>query len=723
MKNANKMMSLFLSVTGQNRKSSIQSSNRILSLALLTLLALASAVPSHAQRRTMPTYVPPAPQYHPAPQTQPRPAPQPQPRPTQPQYTPPAQSVPQHRTESTQQRQPQTAPHPQESPREQVHQQQDQARQQKELQKQQQKQLKDQARQQNEKEKQQQKQKKDQARQQKEQLKQMEKQQKESARQQKELQKQEKSKKGGVSAPTASAKNSNARSSSPSAPKDPVSDAGSGKVLTSSQSQATIQRLNSARSNMSGINHRPLPSGDVTLHSNGGMTVKAEGGRQYGVRSNGTIASYGDRGRAISFDKSGKISSIHTANLDIYRGTQGQRTIISRRADGSKVVSTGRHSGYVERNVVVNNKTYIQRTTVVNQHVYTNTFVANSHGSVVLAGFVPPAFFAPRFYGWAYYPWAAPISFGWGWAGAPWYAGPNPYFVASPMYPSAAFLLTDYMIGDTLATAYAMHNDAAMDDDGGAAYTADADMPADDNSEASSGQQETIHADVTTPITQDIKSQIAEEVKGEIVNDNVEASNPSQSSFDVLPSVLRNANHVFVVSTDLDVTTTDEQLCALQAGDMLQLLSPADSDATVVQLRVASSKRMDCPVGILVSVSLPDLQDMQNNFQARVEAGLEMLRNDQGRGGLPAAPSDTLAASPRPAVEGLAPISAADSSALARSTKTAGRSDRVAGCIFGLLRRRSTQLAASSRMLPFFSYRDEFDIIVYNFPGRDSAKR
>jgi chemotaxis protein histidine kinase CheA len=681
MKNANKVISLFLSVTGLSRirKSSMKSGRRIMSLALLSMVALAPAIPSHAQRRTAtyptPTYVPPAPQYRPAPQTQSRPAPQPQPRPAQPQYNPPAQSAPQHRTESTQQRPPQTAPSTQESTREQVHQQQDQARQ-KELQKQQQKQLKDQTRQKKDQEKQQQqqkkeqekqqeKQKKDQARQQKEQQKEIEKQQKEQARQQKESQKQEKSKKGASSAHSASGKNSVPQSLTPSAAKGPTSSSMSGKVLTSSQSQATIQRLNSARSNMSGINHRPLPSGDVTLHSNGGMTVKAEGGRQYGVRYNGTIASYGDRGRAISFDKSGKISSIHTANLDIYRGTQGQRTIISRRADGSKVVSTGRHSGYVERNVVVNNKTYIQRTTVVNQHVYTNTFVANSHGSVVLAGFVPPAFFAPRFYGWAYYPWAAPISFGWGWFGAPWYAGPNPYFVASPMYPSAAFWLTDYMIGDTLATGYELDNDAAtMDHDGGAAYTADADMPADDNSEASSGQQATIHANVTTPITPEIKSQIAEEVKGEIVNDNVEASNPSQSSFDVLPSVLSNPNHVFVVSTDLDLTTTDQQLCALQAGDMLQLLSPAASDASFVQLRVASSRRMDCPAGILVTVSLPDLQDMQNNFQARVEAGLGMLRNDQGRGGLPAAPPDTVADSPRPAVEGLAPVSAAESSAV-----------------------------------------------------------
>jgi hypothetical protein len=416
---------------------------------------------------------------------------------------------------------------------------------------------------------------------------------------------------------------------------------------------------------MNGINRRPLPSGEVTLHSNGRMTLTAAGGRQYGVRSNGTIASYSDREKAVSFDKRGKISSIHTANLDIHHSPQGQRTIISRRGDGSKVVSTGSHSGYVERSVVANNKTYILRTTIVNQRAYASTFVAYNHGGLVLAGFVPPVFFAPRFYGWAYYPWVSPISFRWGWFGASWYVGPNPYFVASPLYPSAAFWLTDYMIGETLATDYQLRNDADMSDEGGrVADSADANLFAEDDSDLSSGRQETIQADVTTPVTPEIKAAIAEEVKQELAKDNAVGADPSQASFDVLPAALRSANHVFVVSNDLDVTTTDQQLCTLQAGDMLQVASPAADDSSFVQLRVASSKRADCPAGILVSVSLPDIQEMQNNFQARVESGLGELQNGQGQAGMPGAPADAVAAPPRPGVDALTPVSAADSLAM-----------------------------------------------------------
>ena len=227
---------------------------------------------------------------------------------------------------------------------------------------------------------------------------------------------------------------------------------------------------------MSGINGKPLPSGEVTVHSNGAMTVKAEGGRQIGVRPTAPSHLIAIRRRRSPSTSRGKVSSIHTANLDMYHGPNGQASIIGRRADGSKVVSTGRHSGYVERTVVVNNKSYTQRTMIVNRRAYLSTFVAYRHGGIVVTSFVPPVFFAPRFYSWAYYPWATAVGFRWGWFGAPWYVGPNPYFIASPVYPSAAFWLTDYMIGETLATAYQMHNDAAMFDEDGLGDTANAEM-------------------------------------------------------------------------------------------------------------------------------------------------------------------------------------------------------------------------------------------------------
>ena len=153
-------------------------------------------------------------------------------------------------------------------------------------------------------------------------------------------------------------------------------------------------------------------------------------------------------------------------------GAHGQRTIISHRADGSKVVSTGAHSGYVERSVVMNNRTYVQRTTVINQRVYTAPLWQTALGVVL-------AFCSARFLrSWdstagLTIPGLRPSASPGDGLVHPGTLGPNPYFVASPLYPSAAFWLTDYMIGDTLATAYQLNNDAAkFDDDGGATDSA-----------------------------------------------------------------------------------------------------------------------------------------------------------------------------------------------------------------------------------------------------------
>ena len=374
------------------------------------------------------------------------------------------------------------------------------------------------------------------------------------------------------------------------------------------------------------------------------------------MRSNGTVASYRDREKAVNFDSRGKVSSLRTANLSVRRAPNGVRTIETRRADNGRVVTTGRQSGFVERNVVVGNRTYIQRTTIVNQRITTNTFVAYNYRGFALTHFVTPVFYGPAFYGWAYYPWVAPVHFGFGWFGA-WYVAPNPFFTAYPVYPSAAFWLTDYMLGETLATAYQLHQDA-LASKAAEEYSADADAMDE------SDQSDMLQADATTPITQELKDQIAEEVKQQIEYDNFTASSPNhESSYDELPAVLGQANRVFIVSSNLDVTTDDQQECGLQAGDLLRLVNPPANDAAIVELRVASSKQMDCPAGVMVEVSLQDLQEMQNSFRSQVESGLASLTASQGHGGIPVAPPNPVAAPPRPELSALSPVSATELSA------------------------------------------------------------
>jgi hypothetical protein len=385
-------------------------------------------------------------------------------------------------------------------------------------------------------------------------------------------------------------------------------------------------------------------AGASVMQSKGGLTIKSAGGRQIGLRANGRVASYADHGKTATFDRRGKVSSVHTANMDIHRGAHGERRIISRRGN-TTVVTTGRHSGYVERRFVVNNRTYTQRTVVLNGRVYTHTYVSYVVGGVVLHHFVTPVFFAPGFYGWAYYPWRVPVFYRWAWFGAPWYVGPNPYFVAYPAYPGAAYWLTDYYLGQTLS-AGAQEDADDLENGDGSNMSVDASLDSDD-----SHATDTLRAGENTPITPEIKEAIAEEVKQQIAYDNTAASDSSvEAVHGELPAALRSVGHVFVVSDSLDVTTSDQRSCALQAGDILRLaVTPADGTG-IAELRVASSKKMDCPAGVQVTVSLQDLQDMQDNFREQLEQGLGVLQATQGHNGLPAAPAEAVKIPPRPSL-------------------------------------------------------------------------
>src|ERR1035441_7929591 len=95
------------------------------------------------------------------------------------------------------------------------------------------------------------------------------------------------------------------------------------------------------------------------------MTVASAGGRNYNLRPNGTLSSFHGRNEQAHFRPDGRVSSVHTANMDVRRGVHGERTVVSRRPNGTVVVRSGAHAGCVQRTVVVNRVSYVQRTYVV----------------------------------------------------------------------------------------------------------------------------------------------------------------------------------------------------------------------------------------------------------------------------------------------------------------------------------------------------------------------
>jgi hypothetical protein len=381
------------------------------------------------------------------------------------------------------------------------------------------------------------------------------------------------------------------------------------------------------------------------VHKDGGLSVDAAGGRRYQLRADGTLSSYSGRGHTATFRPDGRISTLRAGGMQIDRGLQGDRRIVTTRPDGSLLVGTGSRRGYLQRTFVRNNTAFIQRTYVVNQVTYTRVYSTYTYGGIVLERYHPPVYYAPGFYGWVYYPWARPVAYTWGWAGEPWYGFHHAYFTPLPVYASASLWLADFLLAESLREAYLSRSENFA----APATAPSAEAAASAIPEGGPGAPAAGPAQGETPITPEIREAIAQEVQRQLAQQHADAANPEQANQGELPAVLRDPQHVFVVSSSLDVTVGDEE-CGLTPGDVLRLNGVPPDGTVVADVRVVSSKRSDCAAGSVVTVSVNDLQEMHNNFQEKIDTGLGTLRASQGSGGLPAAPADAVEPPPRPSL-------------------------------------------------------------------------
>src|SRR5579871_4665154 len=384
-------------------------------------------------------------------------------------------------------------------------------------------------------------------------------------------------------------------------------------------------RTNPTRGPVGGPSHTPTRANAVN---------RPLPGKQVSLRGGGTA----------SIRPNGQIRSINRNGMQINRGVNGSRTIVSTH-NGARVVTTGRNSGYVQRAYVSRGgRTYVSRTVVVNHVVYTSVYRSYSYGGYCCYyGYHPAFYYAPAYYGWAYNPWPAPVYWGWGWGGSPWYGYYGGYFAPYPVYPSAAFWLTDYLISANLQAAYqarAAANAAAADNAGGA-NNGGTDQPQDSGNndatqQASSGQ---------VALSPEVKEAIAEEVKAQLAAQQAAAAKPDASggaqpaaATEEVPPALDPARRTFVVASDLAVTGTDGQECQLTEGDVITRITDTPDGDRKVTASIAASKKSDCAKGKQVSVAVDDLQEMHNHFEEQLDNGMKELSSKQGTGGLPKAP-------------------------------------------------------------------------------------
>ncbi|WP_433974267.1 hypothetical protein [Tunturiibacter lichenicola] len=207
-----------------------------------------------------------------------------------------------------------------------------------------------------------------------------------------------------------------------------------------------------------GINQRPLPTGHVIVRPDGNRILSSAGGRNYLVRSNGSVAVYARGETRATFAENGGFRSLHTANMDIHHGLRGDVQIASVRPDGARVVSYGAHSGYLERPMGAGR---VQRTYLEGGVSHSRVYRTYTYRGVVMHEYVAPVRYAPAFYGWAATPWPAPVTYAWGWSGQPWYVSGGAMFTPYPVYSGASLWLTDYLLAANLQAAYAQQGAAA----------------------------------------------------------------------------------------------------------------------------------------------------------------------------------------------------------------------------------------------------------------------
>jgi hypothetical protein len=351
-----------------------------------------------------------------------------------------------------------------------------------------------------------------------------------------------------------------------------------------------------------------------------------------GKSPKGASTTTAKNGATVSKRADGKVASLHDSkrNMDVHHGLNGNRRVSVTRADHSRVVVDRRGRGFVERGYGFHGHDYRARSYYYGGRAYNRYYGNYYYHGMYVNPYYPGFYYAPAYYGWAYNPWVAPVPYAWGWGGNPWYGYYGAYFTPYPVYPSAAFWLTDYIVAQSLQAAYV-------------AQAAALSNPA--------------------PMTPDVKALVADEVKRQIALENAEAQNtakgadPDPASSSIQRMLTDNAAHVFVAGVDLDVVDSAGSECAISEGDALQL-QPAQlpADATAANLTVLASKGgKECPKGDLVSVGLQDLQDMQNHMRETIGQGMQELKEKAGKGGLPAAPAGANAPTTPSAMAAAAP--------------------------------------------------------------------
>src|ERR1022692_3748278 len=414
-----------------------------------------------------------------------------------------------------------------------------------------------------------------------------------------------------------------------------------GAATTSSHPATTT----SHPSTTAGGGKATTPSGGKTFGTGGGKTMTPKGSTTVATKSGGSVTKRAD----------GHVATVHDTKrgMDVHHNLSGNQRVEVERRDHSRIVAERGGRGYVQRPYMYHGHEYARRSYYYNGRYYHNYYGRYYYHGMYVNPYYPSFYYGPAFYGWAYNPWVAPVSYGWGWGGNPWYGYYGAYFTPYPVYASPSLWLTDYIIANSLQAAYQANAQAAA-----------LSNPA--------------------PLTPETKQLIADEVRQQVALENSESktagqgAEPDAASSSIQRALTDGKPHVFVAGHDLDVVDAGGTECALSEGDALQLTGQTAPDAQAATLAVLASKGgKECSKGDTVSVALQDLQDMQNHMRETIDQGMQELQKKQGQGGLPAAPAAAKAAPVESAMAAAAPPPPPESEVAAQIKEQSQEADKA----------------------------------------------
>ena len=324
-------------------------------------------------------------------------------------------------------------------------------------------------------------------------------------------------------------------------------------------------------------------------------------------------------------------------------------------------------SGTVERTIRPGfvSRTFVSGGHVLYARVYQRHVWYQFGRSFAYEAFVPAVRYPGVYYAWALGAWRRPLVYSWGWQVQPWYPMYGALFTPYPVYTSPDLWMTDYIIAQSMQTAYQAQTAAAAPQPSplqapvapapDSSVAAPAEAPSDPTSAAPPSDEMLVQptaqptaqpisapaAPVSPPpaITPEVKAQLDGEIKVQLQEQQAAAATPATLTTESTPRALRS-NHVFFqVVQPLKVPFGDgNRYCSLSANDYIRRTGGISNDDWTIPVVVELSRSSDCPQGAQARISLNDLNTMENEQEAQVMQAMQAASKSLGANGPPSGP-------------------------------------------------------------------------------------